>query len=316
MDRLNWGIIGSLEQVKWVQADLAHATHPHQIKAVLLTDNKEAEQQPEGFDLYTNLHQFLQADIEAVYIASPYTMHYAQVKQCLLHQHAVLCERPIAQGADELDHLIRISEHNHTFLMEAMWIRFLPSIKKVLSIISSGTIGEIISVKATVNYKQHTERASYISSGGGALFELGVYPVFLCTLLLGQPEYVQASGRNNESGENEFFSAFLSYAGSQYGFIETSKKTLGTSTAVITGEKGTIQIKNPWSAKPEGIEVDFFDGTKVLHKSEWEGCGLYFELDEVFECLQQGVYESQLYSHHFSLDVMQTLDKIRNQLKS
>jgi scyllo-inositol 2-dehydrogenase (NADP+) len=81
------------------------------------------------------------------------------------------------------------------------------------------------------------------------------------------------------------------------------------------GYNVSIKIKNPWTIKPEGIEVDFFDGSKVLHKSEWDGQGLYFELDEVYECLQQGVIESQLYCHHFSLDVMESLDDIRRQIR-
>ena len=313
MNELTWGLIGSAEKVAAFVDDLKYATHGHRLGAWLTVD--DTAEQLDGVETYSSLHQFLQSDVEAVYIASPYTMHYAQVKQCLLHGKAVLCERPIAQNADELEHLMKISEHNHTFMMEAMWIRFMPSIKKVLSIISSGAIGEIVSVKASLSHKANHPEGDTLNPGGGALVELGIYPVFLCTLLLGRPEYVQATGRLNEDGVDDFFSAFLSYESGQYGFIETNKMMRGDSTAVITGEKGSIYIKNPWNIKPEGIEVDFFDGTKVLHKSEWEGQGLYFELDEVHECLQQGVIESQLYCHHFSLDVMQSLDDIRRQLR-
>ncbi len=313
MDQLKWGLIGSVENAQAFVSDLQFANYAHQLQSLLTID--DTTQEVPGIEVYTDLYQFLQSDIDAVYITSPYTMHYAQVKQCLLQGKAVLCERPIAQNAEELVHLMKISEHNHTFMMEAMWIRFMPSIKKVLSVISSGAIGDIVSVKASLSYKQEPTPASSWVPGGGALFELGIYPVFLCTLLLGRPEYVQATGRKHPSGEDEFFSAFLSYENGQYGFIETNKITRGDSHAVIMGDKGSVQIKNPWNVKPEGIEVDYFDGTKVLHKSEWEGRGLYFELDEVYECLQQGVIESQLYCHHFSLDVMQTLDDIRKQIR-
>ena len=271
---------------------------------------------PEGWSahIFHSLLDMLQSDVDAVYIASDYHHHYAQVKQCLLHGKPVLCERPIAANATELKHLMQLSEHNRVFMMEAMWIRFLPSIKKVLSIISSGAIGEIISVKASVTYKPEDGTKALVRSGGSALFDLGIYPVFLSTLLLGKPEYVQASGKLKEGGDKDFFSAFLSYEGGQFAFIETTKHFRGTSAATITGDKGSIQIKNPWSAKPEGIEVDFFDGTKVLHKSEWEGYGLQFELDEVYECVQNNEIESQLYCQHFSLDVLETMDHIREQL--
>ncbi len=312
MNQLKWGFIGSIEKAQAFISDIAHATYPHSLQALLTID--DTAERLDNVEAYTDLHQFLQSDVEAVYIASPYTMHYAQAKQCLLHGKAVLCERPVTKNADELRHLMQLSEHNHTFLMEAMWIRFLPTVKKVLSIISSSAIGEIVSVKASLNYKSGSGDTMLPYAGGGALFELGIYPVFLCTLLLGKPEYVQATGRLTANGEDEFFSAFLSYENGQYGFIETNKMVRGNSAAMIIGERGTIQIRNPWSAKPEGVEVDFYDGTKVLHKSEWDGVGLYFELDEVYESLQQEAIESQLYSQYFSLDVMQTLDDIRRQL--
>jgi scyllo-inositol 2-dehydrogenase (NADP+) len=312
MNQLKWGFIGSMEKAKTFLSDIRYATYSHTLNALLTIDDT-AERLPD-VESFSDLYQFLQSDIEAVYIASPYTMHYAQAKQCLLQGKAVLCERPVTKNADELRHLMQLSEHNHTFLMEAMWIRFLPTIKKVLSLISSSAVGEIVSVKASLNYKGGNAENLPQHTGGGALFELGIYPVFLCTLLLGKPEYVQATGRLTENGEDEFFSAFLSYENGQYGFIETNKLVRGDSSAIIIGERGSIQIKNPWSAKPEGIEVDFYDGTKVLHKSEWNGVGLYFELDEVYESLQQEAIESQLYCQHFSLDVMQTLDDIRKQL--
>jgi predicted dehydrogenase len=312
MNQLKWGFIGSIEKARTFLSDIQYANYPHHLQALLTIDDT-AERLPH-VEAFTDLHQFLQSDIDAVYIASPYAMHYAQAKQCLLYGRAVLCERPITRTAEELQHLMQLSEHNHTFLMEAMWIRFLPTIKKVLSIISSSAIGEIVSVKASLNYRSDSAEAQLPNPGGGALFELGIYPVFLCTLLLGKPEYVQATGRLTENGKDEFFSAFLSYENGQYGFIETNKMARGVSSAIINGERGSIQIKNPWSEKPEGIEVDFNDGTKVLHKSEWKGLGLYFELDEVYESLQQEGIESQLYCQHFSLDVMQTLDDIRRQL--
>ena len=209
--------------------------------------------------------------------------------------------------------LIAVSDSKKRAMLKSNFA-ITKTLRKTLPLISSTAIGEIVSVKASLNYKSGSADMNLPYAGGGALFELGIYPVFLCTLLLGKPEYVQATGRITENGEDEFFSAFLSYENGQYGFIETNKMVRGNSAAMIIGERGSIQIKNPWSAKPEGIEVDFYDGTKVLHKSEWDGIGLYFELDEVYESLQQEAIESQLYSQYFSLDVMQTLDDIRKQL--
>ena len=111
----------------------------------------------------------------------------------------------------------------------------------------------------------------------------------------------------------EYFSAFLSYRAGEYAFLETSL-TLGASEAVIQGDRGRVCVRNPWSPKPEGIEVDLLDGTKVLHRSEWPGLGLHFELDEVANCVPHRQIESPLYCHHFMLDVLHTMDAIRTQL--
>ena len=314
MEPFKWGVIGDEEKANAFVADLPNTISQHILYGFMPDDKSNSSTLPTSH-IFTNLQQLLQSDADAIYIASPYQQHYAQVKQCLLQGKPVLCERPIASNADELKHLIQLSEHNHVFMMEAMWIRFLPSIKKVLSIISSGAIGEIVSVKASVSYNAADTNQPVFNSSGGTLFDLGIYPVFLSTLLLGKPEYVQATGKMKKDGENDFFSAFLSFEGGQYAFIETSKLNRGTSAATITGDKGSIQIKNPWTIKPEGIEVDFFDGTKVLHKSERQGFGMQFELNEVQECVQNNEIESQLYCHHFNLDVIETMDEIRKQLQ-
>ena len=313
-DGLKWGVIGSLDRANAFAADLSYARARHSVVAVLTNDVLNQQPDP-SIRLFQELQPFLESDdFDAVYIAGPYQQHYAYTKECLLHHKPVLCERPMATDAAELEHLMRLSQHTHTFMLEAMWIRFLPSIKKVLAIISSGAIGDIVSIKASVNYKK-TPASTASLYQGGVLFELGAYPVFLCVLFMGQPDYVQATGNRMGNGDKEFFSAFLSYEDGQYAFVEASTMNKSHSYAIIEGDKGVIQIKNPWSTKPEGIEVDFFDGTKVVHKVEWEGRGFQFEADEVYKGWKEGHIESQLYPHQFSLDVMKTLDAIRQKIK-
>ncbi|MBD0332132.1 MAG: Gfo/Idh/MocA family oxidoreductase, partial [Chitinophagaceae bacterium] len=196
MDQLKWGIVGSVERAKAFVADLKHTSKPNTLHGFFPTDHYLNTSDLIMDRVYDDFDQLLESNIDAVYIASSYKFHFAKVKQSLLHQKAVLCERPIAENVKQLKQLISLSEHNNTFMMEGMWIRFLPSIKKVLSIVSSGSIGEVASVKASLSYKQPVTE-HLLNSGGGALFELGVFPVFLCTLLLGRPVYVQAIGKKS-----------------------------------------------------------------------------------------------------------------------
>ncbi len=314
MDQLHWGVIGSLEEAKAFAADLPYASENHILQA-LLTDEKLDDEVPQSVvpHIYTDLQEFLLTDIDAVYVASPQEMHYAYVKQCLLHHKPVLCEKPIAKDAEELRHLNELSQSTGTFMMEAMWIRFLPNIKKVLGMVSSGVIGDIISIKSSANRKSMASNS--LLSERNILIELGTHPVFLCVLFLGRPDYVQGTYGQSSHGPGEFLSAYLSYEEGQYAFIEASTINRSPAYALIEGDKGFIQIKNPWSTRPEGIEVDLLDGTKVLHKSDWQGTGFQFEVDEVYKCLKEGLIESQLYPHHFSLDIMYAMDDIRQQIK-
>lgn len=305
-----WGVFGTKEKVQAFAADLQHAADGHVLAAMVA---EASVPEPPGVAVVADLERLLQAGIDAVYLATPWREHYHQVQQCLVHGMPVLCERPVAGNAGQLRSLMQLAADTNTFMMEAMWIRFLPTVKKMLSIISSGTIGEVVSVKASVGPKFLDRGGQTAEQSLGTLLELGAYPVFLATLFLGKPEYVQAMGKLPASGVRDTFSAFLSYREGQYAFLETSF-TLGTSTAVIQGDKGSLRIRNPWSAKPEGIEVDLLDGTRVVHRSEWPGTGLHFELEEVAACVRQGQIESPLYCHHFMLDVLHTLDAIRVQL--
>lgn len=310
MQPFRWGVFGTAEKVKVFAGDLRHAEGRHVLAALVAE-----EEVPElsGVAHVADLERLLQAGVDAVYLATPWREHYHQVRQCLLHGVPVLCERPVAENAGQLKSLMQLSADTSTFMMEAMWIRFLPSVKKMLSVVSSGTIGDVVSVKASINPKSVQRAGQSAEATLATLMELGEYPVFLATLFLGKPEYVQATGKQLAEGRRDNFSAFLSYREGQYAFLETGL-ILGTSTARIQGDKGGLVIRNPWSAKPEGIEVDLLDGTKVLHRSDWPGMGLHFELDEVAACVRRGEIESPLYCHHFMLDVMHTLDAIRIQL--
>jgi scyllo-inositol 2-dehydrogenase (NADP+) len=305
----NWGVMGAAEKVQAFADDLPYATHFHRLKAVVGGEGLELP----GATVVSSLDQLLQSGIDAVYIATAFNQHYEQVVQCLEAGVPVLCERPIALNAGQLQRLMQLSADNGTFMMEAMWIRFLPSIKKILSIVSSGTIGEVVSVKASISPRFSDRSTQTAEERLATLMEIGSYPVFLATLFLGKPEYVQATGKVAASGKRELFAAFLSYRQGQYSFLEMNLN-LGISSAHIQGDKGSVLIRNPWSPKPEGIEVDLLDGTKVLHRSEWPGMGLHFELDEVAACVRKRVTESPLFCHHFMLDVVHTVDAIRTQL--
>src|SRR5689334_21148210 len=127
MDHFKWGVVSEVEKAKVFLADIPNAAGHNFLDTFVNRGYPNTEINLEIPHLFPSLLDLLQSDVDAVYIASPYQHHYAQVKQCLLHGKPVLCERPIASNATELKHLMQLSEHNRVFMMEAMWIRFLPS---------------------------------------------------------------------------------------------------------------------------------------------------------------------------------------------
>ena len=267
---------------------------------------------------YTGLESFLaDENIGAVYIATPHPHHFAQALACLEKKIPVLCEKPMTINTAQAGQLVSAAKKNQTFLMEGMWIRFLPSVQLALSLIATDRIGKIISIKASMGYKAPADPESrYFDPelGGGSLLDLGIYPVFLSCLLLGKPNTIKAIGTLSEAGVDETCAMLFQYSSGQHASLESSLLSQSDLPAEIIGEKGTIKILNPWFEKSKGIELITEEHGKTVYPCEWEGHGLYYEVQEVLRCLENEKIESELMSHSFSLDMIQVMDEIRKQI--
>lgn len=321
MDTFSWGIIGPGNIATEFAHDLSlikSATHrigavlSHSLeKAAAFAEKEDAPQYFEDLNTFVN-----KATVDAVYIATPHPLHHEETLRCLQHRIPVLCEKPLAMNSREVKEMVAAADKHQTFLMEGMWIRFLPSIGKVLSLIESNAIGKIISIKADMSYKApYDPESRYFnpSLGGGSLLDLGIYPVFLTHLLLGKPATIKANARLSDKYVDEACAAVLGYGNSSYAFIESSLVTQTELTATIYGETGRIHIATPWNEKPAHIIVTGYDGAVQQYPCAWEGRGLQYEAEEVYHCVRQGKLYSDKFCHQFSLDLMGTLDAIRQQ---
>lgn len=321
MNVFKWGIIGPGQIAKEFAGDIKLAAYEGHIIQSVLGNTLEkakafAEEQktPQYFD---NLNAFLeQSDINAVYIATPHTLHYEEVLQCLAHKIPVLCEKPLAINRQQVQQMIDAAVQHKTFLMEGMWIRFLPSIKKVLSLIEEDAVGKILCVKADMSYRAPRDPDNRFfdpEKGGGSLLDLGIYPVYLAHLLLGKPQTIQAWARLTNQFIDEACAALFHYPNGAYAVIESSLVIETEWQATIYGDKGKIKIMRPWNEMPSAIVVEPYGGKATTHQCEWQGRGLQYEVDEVYACLQKGIIESEHFCHHFSLDLIDTMDDIRRQ---
>ncbi|MEI9946986.1 MAG: Gfo/Idh/MocA family oxidoreductase [Chitinophagaceae bacterium] len=316
-----WGIVGPGSIARDFVKDLSLISSTQLVQAVLGHTEKNTLQFAKEFNVpqvFMELDDFIEkADIDIVYVASPHALHHEQVLACLKKKIPVLCEKPLTINANQSMELIDTARINNTFLMEGMWLRFLPSIKLMMELINAGKIGNIISVKASISYKApHDPGSRYFdpAMGGGSLLDLGIYPVFLALLLLGKPDTIKAIGSLSEEGVDENCSMLFHYKNGQQAILESSLISQTEMPAEIIGEKGIIKILNPWFEKAAGLELNVYNEGKIILPCRWEGHGLHFETEEVLNCIEENKIESDVFPHHFSLDLIMLMDKIRNQV--
>jgi predicted dehydrogenase len=219
---------------------------------------------------------------------------------------------------EQCEELIQAARRNNVFLMEGMWIRFIPSIKLLLDILEQGSIGRIVSVKASMCYKApYDPNSRYFDPelGGGSLLDLGIYPVFLSMLVLGKPDTIKAIGTISGEGIDEDCSVLFHYKNGCHAILESSLVSDADMPAEIIGEKGTIRILNPWFEKCAGIEVNLFGEGRTIYPCKWPGHGLQFEIQEVLDCLSMKKIESDRLPHDFSRQLVTVMDEIRSQVK-
>ena len=268
---------------------------------------------PRRYDDYSALAE--DDDVDAVYVATPQSRHLGDTLMLLEAGKHVLCEKPFALNAGEARQMVEMARGRGLFLMEAVWSRFLPSYRYLVDIVGDGRIGQPILVEADFGFRRSLDpmdRLFRLDLGGGGLLDLGIYPLQLCTLLLGPVEHVAAEGVIGETGVDEQVAAVLRHGSGSLGVIKAALRVGMSCTARISGTDGVIEIPAfmhcPNSLRvvsPSGIEE--FDGS-------YEGNGLRFEIEEVHRCLAEGKTESDTMSLEETLALAGTLDDIRAQI--
>jgi len=268
---------------------------------------------PHYYQGYEKIAQDPEVDI--IYIATPHTMHYENTLVCLENGVPVLCEKPFTITRTQLQRLVDISRKEKVFLMEAIWTRFLPTIKKVVEIKESGKLGSIRGLYADFGFKAPFDPAGRLYNlnlGGGALLDIGIYPVFLSLLLLGTPEEIMSHAVISETGADESCGMLFKYPDGAMANL-TCIITADTPTeAVIIFENGQIRIHRKWIA-PSSLTIFHANDKKEEITFKYTGNGYEFEAIEAMQCLKSGLTESRDLPLDFSLDLMSLLDQIRDQ---
>mgnify|MGYP002723764301 CR=1 FL=1 len=256
-------------------------------------------------------------EVDIVYVASPHSHHLAHATLALEAGKHVLIEKAVTLDADEAIALRDLAASRGLLVMEAMWTRYLPHMVRIREIVAAGTLGEVRTVIA-----DHTQRISddpahrlnALELGGGALLDLGIYPVSFAVDILGPIESARAVGRLAETGADSDVAIAAVHAGGGLSSIAMSSRAAGPNTAHVIGTDARIDIDRVWYT-PTSFRVTATDGTVIEdYTSAFAGGGMQFEALYAEHLLREGRTDSDLLPFDESITIMATLDDIRAQL--
>ncbi|WP_121195209.1 Gfo/Idh/MocA family protein [Motilibacter peucedani] len=255
--------------------------------------------------------------VDAVYVATPHPGHADAARLALEAGKAVLVEKPFTLNAAEAQELVDLARSRGQFLMEAMWTRFLPHMGRVREILASGSLGDVVTVTADHGQwfeEDASHRLFAPELGGGALLDLGIYPVSFASFVLGTPSRVTARSSEAFTGVDANTSILLEHAGGASALVSTTLSAATANVAAVNGTEARIEIDRTWYT-PTSFRVTSRDG-EVLERYDQphEGHGLRHQAAEVGRCLASGAPESELLPLDETVAIMRTLDEVRSQI--
>jgi predicted dehydrogenase len=256
-------------------------------------------------------------EVDVVYVATPHPLHAENALAAITHGKHVLVEKPFAMDAAEARTIVAAARHAGVFCLEAMWTRFLPHTVRIRRLLADGALGEIRTVAADhgqIFAPDPTHRLYAPELGGGALLDLGIYPVSWVHMVLGTPISVTSAVDPAFTGVDGQASAILRYTGGVHAVVTCTLSAPTARRAWISGTEGTVDVDpvfyapTTFTLRRQNTEPELFDVEPGL---EGPGKGLRYEAAEVVRCVREGLTESQALPLDETVSIMATLDAIR-----
>ena len=316
--KLRWGIL-STGHIAHKFALGVGATESSVIQAVASRTQDKAEAFGDKFDIPRRYGSYeamvADAEIDAIYVATPHPMHAENTILCLRGHKAVLCEKPFAVNATLAGQMIDTARKEGLFLMEAMWSRFLPPIRKAKELVDAGAIGELRMITADFGFRGKWDPASRLLNpdlAGGGLLDVGIYPISLASLFFGEARSVASQAHIGKTGVDEQAGIVVKYDAGRLSVITTGVRTQTPMEAWLLGTDGRIHLHGPWwRGNPLTLMVNGKDSETIAPTTE--GNGYNYEIDEVARCIAAGKCESDIMPLDETLSIVKLLDEIRAQ---
>ena len=315
-DPVRWGILGT----GWIADQFAQGLDQlagAELVAVGSRTPESAQRFAEAYNV-PHRHGSYQAladdpDVDVIYVATPNPWHRDHTLLCLDSGKPVLCEKPFALNARQAAEMVQVAREKDLFLMEAMWTRFFPLMGKVRALVDEGAIGEVQMLVADLCIQfdlDPSDRRYAPGLGGGALLDLGVYPLSFASMIMGAPSSIEALAHLGETGVDEQAGIVLGYGRGRVGTLYTSIRVDSPVEATILGSEGQIRIHS-WWIHPDRLTLSLDGGEATTIQMPFAGNGYQFEAAEVMACLRAGKLESDLMPLDETLSIVETMDTIR-----
>ncbi|MCK4998982.1 MAG: Gfo/Idh/MocA family oxidoreductase [Anaerohalosphaera sp.] len=318
---IRWGIIGTGKIAAKFASDLAFVDNA-ELVAIASRNAETAKSFAKKFSI-PNTYSSYEAitadpDIDIIYVATVNTLHMENTLTCLNAGKSVLCEKPFALNADQAQKMIETAHKKKLYLAEAMWTRFVPLTVELRRIIASGTIGEIKMLHADFCFTGRWAPQSRLLNpdlGGGALLDIGIYPVSFASMLLNcQPNRIATLANMAQTGVDEQAAFIFQYDTGALAVLSCAINAQTHGQAVISGGKGTITVHPPfWHSSKMTITAN--DGSERTVEMPYQGNGLHYQAVEANRCINNGLTETPAMPQKETLAIMKTLDTIRGQWK-
>jgi predicted dehydrogenase len=258
------------------------------------------------------------ADIDAIYVATPHVFHAANAKLALNAGKHVLVEKPFTINAAEARSVVEAAELRHLVVLEAMWTRWLPTMVRLREVLAAGAIGDVRTVLADhvqLVKKDFSSRMYDPELGGGALLDLGIYPVSFAADLLGTALRVQATSTPAETGVDAQTSIVLEFEAGRQALIHTALDAKGPNAASVLGTQGRVAIDPVWYTPTSFTVYDRRDEViERYERPEVIGRGMHFQALELERLAATGSLGGDVLSPLESVAIMETMDEIRRSI--
>lgn len=312
----NWAILGCGKIAKKFAKDLSLLPNANLYAAASRSlENAQNFADEFGFDKAYGSYNEMVRDpkVDVVYIATPHAKHLEHSLLCIQHKKAVLCEKAFAMNSKEVDQMIKASQEEKVFLMEAFWTIFSAKFMKVMELAKDQDLGQLRFVKSDFMFKADFDpdkRLYNIDLGAGSLLDIGIYPIFRSLMLLGKPSSIKTMANIRDTGVEDSIGMLFSYENGAMAVLTSSFESSCHNQTELCFENGFIRFirepEFPILVEKNGVQEEIL-------VEQPKGMGYELEAAHVMECLDIGLIESPVLPLSTSRDLMEIMDRVRKE---